>query len=83
MGVEISTLHVRRSSLANAAPARVWHEFASFERFDAWPVRTLLTPRLAALAPIGSGASAGRRRRARLIARVVARWRVLSTHIDH
>ena len=36
MGVEISKLHVRRSSLIQATPERVWREFASFDRLAAW-----------------------------------------------
>jgi uncharacterized protein YndB with AHSA1/START domain len=36
MGVEISKLHVRRSSFINASPARVWEEFTSFEKLKAW-----------------------------------------------
>ncbi len=36
MGIEISALHVRRSSLIQATPARVWQEFTSFDRFAAW-----------------------------------------------
>ena len=36
MGLEIGKLHVRRSILINATPARVWAEFTSFERLKAW-----------------------------------------------
>jgi uncharacterized protein YndB with AHSA1/START domain len=36
MGVQISALYVRRSSLIQATPERVWEEFTSFERFGAW-----------------------------------------------
>ncbi len=36
MGIQISTLRVRRSSLIQATPERVWQEFSSFERFAAW-----------------------------------------------
>ena len=36
MGIEISALHVRRSSLIQATPARVWQEFTSFDRLAAW-----------------------------------------------
>jgi uncharacterized protein YndB with AHSA1/START domain len=36
MGIEISALHVRRSSLIDATPERVWQEFTSFERLAAW-----------------------------------------------
>jgi uncharacterized protein YndB with AHSA1/START domain len=36
MGIEIGPLHVRRSSLIQAPPARVWREFTSRERFAAW-----------------------------------------------
>ncbi len=36
MGIEISALHVRRSSLIQATPARVWQEFTSLDRFAAW-----------------------------------------------
>ena len=36
MGIEISALHVRRSSLVQATPERVWQEFTSFERLAAW-----------------------------------------------
>lgn len=36
MGIQISLLHVRRSILIQAPPARVWSEFASFERISAW-----------------------------------------------
>ena len=36
MGIRISPLHVRRSILIQAPPARVWQEFESFERFTAW-----------------------------------------------
>ena len=36
MGVEIGTLHVRRSGYLNAAVARVWQEFVSYERICSW-----------------------------------------------
>jgi uncharacterized protein YndB with AHSA1/START domain len=36
MGIQISLLHVRRSLLIQASPARVWQEFTSFERISAW-----------------------------------------------
>ncbi len=36
MGIEISRLHVRRSSLIQATPERVWQEFTSFDRLAAW-----------------------------------------------
>lgn len=36
MGMAIGTLHVRRSILIEAAPARVWQEFESSERVKAW-----------------------------------------------
>lgn len=36
MGITISHLNVRRSSLIRAQPARVWQEFESFERIAAW-----------------------------------------------
>lgn len=36
MGIEISRLHVRRSSFLHAPPERVWREFADFERLEAW-----------------------------------------------
>lgn len=36
MGVTIGPLHVRRSALIQATPARVWQEFASFDRVAAW-----------------------------------------------
>jgi uncharacterized protein YndB with AHSA1/START domain len=36
VGIEISTLHVRRSGLIDAAPERVWLEFMSFDRLKAW-----------------------------------------------
>jgi uncharacterized protein YndB with AHSA1/START domain len=36
MGIEIGALHVRRSSLIQATPARVWEEFTSHERLAAW-----------------------------------------------
>jgi uncharacterized protein YndB with AHSA1/START domain len=36
MGVQIGPLHVRRSALIHATPARVWQEFASFDRLAAW-----------------------------------------------
>jgi uncharacterized protein YndB with AHSA1/START domain len=36
MGIRIGPLHVRRSIFINAAPARVWQEFDSFERISGW-----------------------------------------------
>jgi uncharacterized protein YndB with AHSA1/START domain len=36
MGIQISALNVRRSIFINAAPARVWREFQSFETITAW-----------------------------------------------
>ena len=36
MGLEISKLHVRRSTWIAATPARVWEEFGSFDRLAAW-----------------------------------------------
>lgn len=36
MGIEISTLHVRRSAVVQATPDRIWEEFASLERLAAW-----------------------------------------------
>jgi len=36
MGTQISLLNVRRSAFLQAAPARVWQEFQSFERIHAW-----------------------------------------------
>lgn len=36
MGIRISPLHVRRSILIQAPPARVWQEFESLESFSAW-----------------------------------------------
>jgi uncharacterized protein YndB with AHSA1/START domain len=36
MGVTIGLLNVRRSTLINAGPARVWQEFATTERLKAW-----------------------------------------------
>ncbi len=36
MGIKLSLLHVRRSILIQAPPARVWQEFESLERFSAW-----------------------------------------------
>ena len=36
MGMSIGALHVRRCILIEAPPSRVWQEFASFERIDAW-----------------------------------------------
>jgi uncharacterized protein YndB with AHSA1/START domain len=36
MGIRIGVLHVRRSIFINAAPARVWQEFETFERVAAW-----------------------------------------------
>ena len=36
MGIDISALHVRRSSFVQATPERIWQEFTSFERLAAW-----------------------------------------------
>ena len=36
MGLEIGTLHVRRSIFIQAAAERVWEEFATAERIAAW-----------------------------------------------
>lgn len=36
MGLEIGSLFVRRSTLINANPCRVWEEFKSHERVKAW-----------------------------------------------
>ena len=36
MGIQISALHVRRSSPIQATTERVWREFTSFERLAAW-----------------------------------------------
>ena len=36
MGMTIGSLHVRRSILCVASPARVWEEFESFGRISAW-----------------------------------------------
>jgi uncharacterized protein YndB with AHSA1/START domain len=36
MGIQIGALHVRRSTLIQATPERVWEEFTSFERLAAW-----------------------------------------------
>lgn len=36
MGMQISALHVRRSSLIAATPDRVWQEFTSLKQFAAW-----------------------------------------------
>lgn len=36
MGMTIGSLHVRRSILVEAPPSRVWLEFQSFDRVDAW-----------------------------------------------
>lgn len=36
MGITVSLLNVRRSILIKASPERVWKEFASFDRVDAW-----------------------------------------------
>jgi uncharacterized protein YndB with AHSA1/START domain len=36
MGAEIGALHVRRSSLVQATPERVWQEFTSFDRLAGW-----------------------------------------------
>lgn len=45
MGVEISALAVRRSIFINAAPERVWQEFESLAKMQAWfgTGHTLLT----------------------------------------
>jgi uncharacterized protein YndB with AHSA1/START domain len=36
MGIDIGRLHIRRSSLIEATPDRVWREFTSFERLAEW-----------------------------------------------
>lgn len=36
MATHISPLHVRRSILIMAGPDKVWQEFTSFKRFEAW-----------------------------------------------
>jgi uncharacterized protein YndB with AHSA1/START domain len=36
MGLQIGTLHIRRSIFIRATPARVWQEFEPFERMQAW-----------------------------------------------
>ena len=36
MGIQISALHVRRSSFIRAGAERVWQEFTSYERMSAW-----------------------------------------------
>ena len=36
MGIEIGILAVRRSVLINAPPERVWQEFGTLERMQAW-----------------------------------------------
>ena len=36
MGIAIGALHVRRSALIQATPARVWQEFVSLERLASW-----------------------------------------------
>lgn len=36
MGLQIGSLYVRRSIFIQAAPARVWAEFASFDRLASW-----------------------------------------------
>lgn len=36
MGIQIGALYVRRSSLIQATPERVWQEFTSFKRLGAW-----------------------------------------------
>lgn len=36
MGLDVGPLHVRRSTFIAAPPARVWAEFAGFERLAAW-----------------------------------------------
>ncbi|MEM7017762.1 MAG: SRPBCC domain-containing protein [Pseudomonadota bacterium] len=36
MGLTIGPLHMRRSIFIQAIPSRVWQEFTSFERINAW-----------------------------------------------
>jgi uncharacterized protein YndB with AHSA1/START domain len=36
MGIEIGLLHVRRSIFIETSPARVWEEFESYAKLDAW-----------------------------------------------
>jgi uncharacterized protein YndB with AHSA1/START domain len=36
MGSTVGTMYVRRSAFLNAAPERVWEEFASLERLREW-----------------------------------------------
>lgn len=36
MGIEIGTLHIRRSCFIRATPERVWREFTTFDRLAAW-----------------------------------------------
>ncbi len=36
MGIQISTLSVRRSAFIQASPARVWQEFTTADRISAW-----------------------------------------------
>jgi uncharacterized protein YndB with AHSA1/START domain len=36
MGLQVGSMHVRRSTFIRAAPARVWQEFTSFERITTW-----------------------------------------------
>jgi len=36
MGLSIGPLHVRRSIFIDAVPAKVWEEFGSFDRLNAW-----------------------------------------------
>lgn len=36
MGARIGALHVRRSGFIEASPERVWQEFTTFERVEAW-----------------------------------------------
>ena len=36
MGITIGPLHMRRSIFIEASPSRVWEEFESKERLEAW-----------------------------------------------
>ena len=36
MGTTIGTMNVRRSAFVRATPERVWEEFSSLDRLDAW-----------------------------------------------
>ena len=36
MGTYIGPLHTRRALLIEATPERIWQEFESFEKLDAW-----------------------------------------------